>query len=296
MVEKVDHPQKSLYQYYQEGLLTKRELRRLAPTLQGFLKTQDLGIQPEYYMNIYESFKGDGSIFQVRNNTKRGFLVDPVLISSHVKDITDIFEEAKESTFPLRTEEERLHYQNQILRRPNREHGLANISLDEAKQELHELAFLSFMNADEIDEKLTPRYAEVAVKKSMPYLLGKRGVFANINHFKSDFFHLMIFYLKKDVHRSRIAEENLLAALQHPRRLSRIEPTTESLKRKAIPAWNQAFFDRLDPLKQKIVDLWEGHVPYSRISQILEDDGYEEIRPNTMKVWIHRIRKRAKTG
>lgn len=192
--------------YYNRGLLSKRELFALTVPLRGFLTRNAVSLSFSKFNTAVEDLGRDGSIFAVKKE-KGGaaitYRVDPELASSHVGGLKAFLEELKYTQYPLRTPEEKEKFQVQLLRIKNEDGTYTPISQDEAIVHLLDIGKkrIAALGWHAEAEDITVE----AVVKMLPYLQGERGDFPDFFSFKK-FYSIGLSNLLVDAYRRKVSE------------------------------------------------------------------------------------------
>lgn len=191
--------QKPYSEYYNKGLLARKELITLTEPLRYFLKRNDIPITHPYYSDTLGLSSGVCVIPSARGREFK-YRVDSEIAQVHINEFRALAQDIRERRSPSRTEDEKLYFQSRLLRRKSDNETYQAITIDEAYEELITLG-KKIANR----ERLVQEAEDIAmqgIEKVLPHLRGEVGDFLDFHYFLG--YHKVVvqhtvvdFYLRK---------------------------------------------------------------------------------------------------
>lgn len=198
--------------YYNKGLLTKKELVSLTVPMRDFLARNNISLPHVQFGIAADRFGKDGSILAFphgRSGKGRVYRVDTEIASFHIADLKTFTRDINKEKYPERTQEEKERFQRQLLRIKHEDGSYSPITQDEAFAHLlrkgKQMAIALGWPAEAED------LAMDVVLRVLPYLQGERGDFPDFFHFRK-YYTVGLRNSLTDAHRRRISEKN---AIEH---------------------------------------------------------------------------------
>lgn len=201
----------SIEQYYQRGLITKKERFALTVPVQEYLESIGATLRTQYFSVLASKIGNDG-IVKISNSGKRGsyhlvYRADADVLNAKRDEIKDVIQEIKTDSLPKRSNQEIAEAKVRVLQLSDGNGGVRMLSFEEA----YEILFnYGTSRLEQLRHDDAEGLAQTAIMNALPYLEGQRGSFRDFEHF-SRFFNKVLKNVGIDQFRQESKEKKKIA-------------------------------------------------------------------------------------